>query len=177
MSILTAIVGLKLSGQTINTMTLGGLALAIGMLVDDATVEIENIDRNRAMGKPCSPRSSTAPVRSRRRHWRRPLDLHRLLPGVAAWGPAKFLFVPLALAVVFSMLTSYLLSRTLVPTMARYLLSEYHEENVGGGHQRWWKYGLETFVTWFRRALRSVQGRLPDDPGEKFIGERAGSSA
>ena len=68
LSILTAIIGLKLSGQTINIMTLGGLALAIGMLVDDATVEIENIHRNHAMENRCWWRSSTAPVRSRRRH-------------------------------------------------------------------------------------------------------------
>ena len=136
LSILTAIIGLKLAGQTINTMTLGGIALAVGMLVDDATVEIENIHRNQAMGKPL-----LAAILDGARQIATPTAVGTLaicivfFPVVLLTGVARFLFTPLALAVVFSMLTSYLLSRTLVPTMARYLLPENHLENVG--HGRW----------------------------------------
>ena len=121
LSILTAIVVLKLFGQTINTMTLGGIALAVGMLVDDATVEVENIHRNHAMNKPLLVRFSTAPQIAT------PTLVGTLsicivfFPVVLLSGVARFLFTPLALSVVYAMLTSYLLSRTLVPTMASYL--------------------------------------------------------
>jgi len=134
LSILTAIVGLKLSGQTINTMTLGGIALAVGMLVDDATVEIENIHRNQAMGKPL-----LVAILDGARQIATPTAVGTLaicivfFPVVLLTGVARFLFTPLALAVVYAMLTSYLLSRSLVPTMARYLLPEEHHENVMGG--------------------------------------------
>src|ERR1019366_3718246 len=128
LSILTAIIGLKLSGQTINIMTLGGLALAIGMLVDDATVEIENIHRNHAMGK-----SLLVAILDGASQIATPAFVGTLaicivfFPVVLLGGVARFLFTPLALAVVFAMLTSYLLSRTLVPTMAAHLLPEMHE--------------------------------------------------
>src|SRR5271163_5100086 len=136
LSILTAIIGLKLSGQTINTMTLGGIALAVGMLVDDATVEVENIHRNQAMHKPL-----LVAILDGASQIATPTFVGTLaicivfFPVVLLTGVAKFLFTPLALAVVFSMLTSYLLSRTLVPTMARLLLPEDHEETLGNG--RW----------------------------------------
>ena len=136
LSILTAIIGLKLSGQTINTMTLGGIALAVGMLVDDATVEVENIHRNQAMGKPL-----LVAILDGASQIATPTFVGTLaicivfFPVVLLTGVAKFLFTPLALAVVFAMLTSYLLSRTLVPTMARLLLPEDHEETLGNG--RW----------------------------------------
>ena len=162
LSILTAIIGLKLSGQTINIMTLGGLALAIGMLVDDATVEIENIHRNHAMGKPL-----LVAILDGASQIATPAFVGTLaicivfFPVFLLGGVAKYLFTPLAFAVVYSMLTSYLLSRTLVPSMARYLLSDSHEENVGGG-SGWWN----RFVTGFDRALRSLQGRLSERPGE-----------
>src|SRR6202162_6146548 len=136
LSILTAIVALKLTGQTINTMTLGGIALAVGMLVDDATVEIENIHRNHAMSKPL-----LAAILDGGSQIATPTFVGTLsicivfFPVVLLSGVARFLFTPLALAVVFSMLTSYLLSRTLVPTMARYLLPEKHEDHLGNG--RW----------------------------------------
>ncbi len=134
LSILTAIVGLKLTGQTINTMTLGGIALAVGMLVDDATVEVENIHRNHAMHKPL-----LVAILDGASQIAGPTFVGTLaicivfFPVVLLTGVAKFLFTPLALAVVFSMLTSYLLSRTLVPTMARLLLPEEHEDNLGAG--------------------------------------------
>src|SRR3984885_6554858 len=132
LSILTAIIGLKLSGQTINTMTLGGIALAVGMLVDDATVEVENIHRNQALDKPL-----LVAILDGASQIATPTFVGTLaicivfFPVVLLTGVAKFLFTPLALSVVFAMLTSYLLSRTLVPTMARLLLPEDHEENLG----------------------------------------------
>src|SRR5271168_3659762 len=136
LSILTAIIGLKLAGQTINTMTLGGLALAVGMLVDDATVEVGNIHRNHAMHKPL-----LVAILDGASQIAMPTLVGTLsicivfFPVVLLSGVARFLFTPLALAVVFSMLTSYLLSRTLVTTMARYLLPDTHEETLGSG--RW----------------------------------------
>ena len=131
LSILTSIIGLKLTGHTINLMTLGGLALAIGMLVDDATVEVENIHRNRGLGKPL-----TVAILDGARQVAVPAIVATLsicvvfFPVVLLWGPARFLFTPLALAVVIAMLASYLLSRTLVPTLARMLMaSEHHRDS------------------------------------------------
>src|SRR5271163_183118 len=131
LAILTAIVGLKLSGETINTMTLGGIALAIGMLVDDATVEVENIHRNHKMSKPL-----LVAILDGAHQIATPTLVGTLsicimfFPVVLLSGVARFLFTPLALSVVYAMLTSYLLSRTLVPTMASYLLPEQHREPV-----------------------------------------------
>src|SRR3984893_15509524 len=129
LEILTAIIGLNLSGQTMNTMTLGGIALAIGMLVDDATVEGENIHRNHVMNKPL-----LVAILDGAHQIATPTLVGTLsicivfFPVVLLSGVARFLFTPLALSVVYAMLTSYLLSRTLVPTMASYLLPEQHEE-------------------------------------------------
>ncbi|MGH8011188.1 MAG: efflux RND transporter permease subunit, partial [Candidatus Binataceae bacterium] len=134
LSILTAIIALKLADETINTMTLGGLALAVGMLVDDATVVIENIHRHHAMHKPL-----LVAILDGSEEIATPALIGTLaicivfFPVVLLFGVARFLFTPLALAVVFAMLTSYLLSRTLVPVMARYLLPETHAENTGSG--------------------------------------------
>lgn len=125
MSILVGICCLKLTGQTFNLMTLGGLSLVIGMLVDDATVEIENINRNRNENKPI-----LVAILDGARQVALPALAATLsicivfFPVVLLTGPAKFLFFPLALAVVFSMLASYLLSRTLVPTLSSMLLSK-----------------------------------------------------
>jgi multidrug efflux pump subunit AcrB len=122
-AILAGVVGLFLTGQTLNLMTLGGLALAVGMLVDDATVEVENIHRNRMMDKPL-----TVAILDGAHQVAVPALAATLticivfFPVVMLEGPARFLFTPLALAVVFSMLASYLLSRTLVPSLARRLL-------------------------------------------------------
>ncbi len=167
LSILTAIIGLKLSGQTINIMTLGGLALAIGMLVDDATVEIENIHRNHAMGKPL-----LVAILDGASQIATPAFVGTLaicivfFPVFLLGGVAKYLFTPLAFAVVYSMLTSYLLSRTLVPSMARYLLSEYHEENVGGG-TGWWNRFVTSFDAGFDRFKERYRMVL-----SKFIAQR-----
>ena len=122
-AILAGVVGLFMTGQTLNLMTLGGLALAVGMLVDDATVEVENIHRNRMMDKPL-----TVAILDGAHQVAVPALAATLticivfFPVVMLEGPARFLFTPLALAVVFSMLASYLLSRTLVPSLARRLL-------------------------------------------------------
>ncbi len=123
LSIFAAIICLNLAGDSINIMTLGGLALAIGMLVDDATVAVENIHRNRAQGKPL-----TVAVLDGSAQIAVPAIVSTLaicvvfFPVVLLYGAAKYLFTPLALAVVASMLASYLLSRTLVPVLSRMLM-------------------------------------------------------
>lgn len=129
LSVLTSMALLSSLGETINIMTLGGLALAVGILVDDATVEVENINRNLDQGKEiiqaildgASQIAVPALVST--------LSICIVfVPMFFLTGVPKYLFVPLAEAVVFAMLASYLLSRTLVPTMARYLLVEQTEE-------------------------------------------------
>src|SRR6202022_3872934 len=123
LAILVGLVGLFLSGQSLNLMTMGGLALAIGMLVDDAPVEVENIHRNRHLGKPL-----TVAILDGAQQIAVPALAATLticivfFPVVMLFGPARYLFTPLALSVVFSMLASYLLSRTLVPSLARLLM-------------------------------------------------------
>ena len=165
LSILTAIVGLKLTGQTINTMTLGGIALAVGMLVDDATVEVENIHRNHAMRKPL-----LVAILDGASQIAGPTFVGTLaicivfFPVVLLTGVAKFLFTPLALAVVFAMLTSYLLSRTLVPTMARLLLPEEHEDNLGAGL---WARVVRAFDARFEQVKHGYRFALA-----KFIARR-----
>jgi multidrug efflux pump subunit AcrB len=149
LSILTSIACLKLAGQTINTMTLGGIALAVGMLVDDATVEIENIHRNHAMDKPLLVAILDGAAQIATPTFVGTLSICIVFfPVVLLNGVARFLFTPLALAVVFAMLTSYLLSRTLVPTMASYLLPEKHQENHGTGP---WSRFLRGFEVGFER--------------------------
>src|SRR6476660_3457069 len=123
LSILTSIAILHMLNETVNVMTLGGLALAVGILVDDATVEIENIHRNLAQGKPI-----LRAILDGAQQIAVPAFVSTLcicivfVPVVFLTGAAKSLFTPLALAVVFAMLPSYLLSRTLVPTMIRFML-------------------------------------------------------
>jgi len=159
LSILTAIVVLKLSGQTINIMTLGGLALAVGMLVDDATVAIENIHRHHAMHKPLlvAILDGSAEIAT-------PAFIGTLaicivfFPVVLLYGVARFLFTPLALAVVYSMLTSFLLSRTLVPAMARYLMPETHDEAVGTGLWARFVSGFDRRFERFRDGYRELLG-------------------
>jgi multidrug efflux pump subunit AcrB len=131
LSILTSIILLGAIGQTINIMTLGGLALAVGILVDDATVEIENINRNLAQGK-----ETIQAILDGAQQIAVPAFVSTLsicivfVPMFFLTGVARYLFVPLAEAVVFAMLASYMLSRTLVPTMARYLLKAHEEESA-----------------------------------------------
>jgi multidrug efflux pump subunit AcrB len=131
LSILTSIVVLSALGETINIMTLGGLALAVGILVDDATVEIENINRNIAQGKVIEHAILDGAQQIAVPALVSTLSICIVfVPMFFLTGVARYLFVPLAEAVVFAMLASYLLSRTLVPTMAKYLLRG-HESEAG----------------------------------------------
>ena len=123
LSILTSLVCLNALGYTINVMTLGGMALAVGILVDDATVEIENIHRNLGMKKPI-----TRGILDGAQQIAVPAFVSTLcicivfVPVFLLTGAARYLFTPLALAVSFAMLASYLMSRTLIPTMVHYML-------------------------------------------------------
>jgi CzcA family heavy metal efflux pump len=167
LSILCSILTLSALGETLNIMTLGGLALAVGILVDDATVEIENIDRNLAQGKELKQAildgASQIAV---------PAFVSTLcicivfVPMFFLTGVAKFLFVPLAEAVVFAMLASYLLSRTLIPTLVMYLLKGHEHEDkfrVGTGWtapfkrlQIWFEIHFEKLRDAYHRTLRSA---------------------
>jgi CzcA family heavy metal efflux pump len=165
LSILTAIIALKLTGQTINTMTLGGIALAVGMLVDDATVEVENIHRNQAMHKPLLVAILDGASQIAGPTFIGTISICIVFfPVVLLTGVAKFLFTPLALAVVFAMLTSYLLSRTLVPSMARYLLPENHLEHIGEGV---WGRFVQGFDARFERVKEAYRFGLA-----KFVAVR-----
>ncbi len=132
LSILVSIIILWALGQTLNVMTLGGMALAVGILVDDATVEIENIHRNLHMRK-----RLVQAILDGAQQIAVPAFVATLcicivfVPVVFITGAAKYLFTPLAMAVVFAMMTSYLLSRTLVPTLTHYLLAS--EVEMYGG--------------------------------------------
>ena len=132
LSILTSIIVLSALGETINIMTLGGLALAVGILVDDATVEIENINRNIDQGK-----EIVQAILDGAQQIAVPAFVSTLsicivfVPMFFLSGVARYLFAPLAEAVCFAMLASYLLSRTLVPTMAKYLLVAQIDESHG----------------------------------------------
>ena len=131
LAILCSIVTLSALGETINIMTLGGLALAVGILVDDATVTIENIDRHLAEGKP-----KLDAIRDGAAQIAVPALVSTLcicivfVPVFFLSGVAKYLFAPLAEAVIFAMIASYILSRTLVPTLAMYWMKE--EPHAGG---------------------------------------------
>jgi multidrug efflux pump subunit AcrB len=130
LSILVSLICLGALGETINIMTLGGLALAVGILVDDATVEIENINRNLEEGKEVEQAILDGAAQIAIPAFVSTLSICIVfVPMFFMGGVAKFLFVPLAEAVVFAMLASYFLSRTVVPTMAKYLL---HEHDPGG---------------------------------------------
>src|SRR5947208_2056810 len=131
LSILVSIIVLGALGHSLNTMTLGGMALAVGILVDDATVEIENVHRNMAMKKPLRRAILDGAAQIATPAFVSTLSICIVfVPVVFLTGPAAYLFTPLALAVVFAMLASYFLSRTLVPTMVLYLLPA---ELVSGG--------------------------------------------
>src|SRR5579875_3373135 len=123
LSIFVSVLLLSALGETINIMTLGGLALAVGILVDDATVEIENIERNLAQGKEMKQAILDGASQIAVPAFVSTLSICIVfVPMFFLTGVARFLFVPLAEAVCFAMLASYVLSRTIVPTMAKYLL-------------------------------------------------------
>src|SRR5580693_3285942 len=135
LSILVSLIVLHLMDQTINVMTLGGLALAVGILVDDATVEIENTHRNMAMKKPL-----VRAVLDGAQQIAAPAFVSTLcicvvfVPVLLLTGAARYLFTPLAMAVVYAMMASYLLSRTLVPNMVHYLLRPEMKLYILGEH-------------------------------------------
>jgi multidrug efflux pump subunit AcrB len=135
LSILTGIIILWAMGQSLNTMTLGGMALAVGSLVDDATVEIENVHRNLGMRKPIRRAILDGAAQIAVPAFVSTLAICIVfVPVIFLTGPAASLFTPLALSVVFSMMTSYFLSRTLVPTMVLYLLPPELELYAEGEH-------------------------------------------
>ena len=137
LSILTSIIVLSALGETINIMTLGGMALAVGILVDDATVEIENINRNLAQGKEVEHAILDGAQQIAVPAFVSTLAICIVfVPMFFLSGVARFLFVPLAEAVVFAMLASYLLSQTLVPTMAKYLLRGHEAETQAASQSR-----------------------------------------
>src|SRR5213082_1842609 len=167
LSICVSIILLSALGETINIMTLGGLALAVGILVDDATVAIENIERNIAMGK-----DMKQAILDGSQQIALPAFVSTIcicivfIPMFFLSGVAKFLFVPLAEAVIFAMLASYFWSRTIVPTLAMYLLSaedEYRaDEHVGEKmgffrrYQQGFEQRFEAFRDGYRRALATA---------------------
>jgi multidrug efflux pump subunit AcrB len=134
LSILASLSVLSLLGETINVMTLGGLALAVGILVDDATVAIENIHRNIGLQKPLMTAILDGAGQIAIPTFVATIAICIVfVPVLLLTGTARYLFTPLAMAVVFAMLASYLLSRTLVPTMVAYLLrSEVGLYRIGG---------------------------------------------
>ena len=161
LAILVGLCGLFLSGNTLNLMTMGGLALAIGMLVDDATVAIESIHRNRHGGKPLTPAILDGSEQIAIPALAATLTICIVFfPVVLLEGPSRFLFEPLALGVVVSMLASYVLSRTLVPTLARMLMEKedlHHEgESFSARFNRWRDRGYARFQNGYGRALETV---------------------
>jgi multidrug efflux pump subunit AcrB len=164
LSILSSVIVLSLLGQTINIMTLGGLALAVGILVDDATVTIENIERYFEEGHP-----QRVAILEGAAQIAVPAMVSTLcicivfLPMFFLTGVSKFLFVPLAEAVVFAMLASYILSRTLVPTLAMYLLKAKQQSNGKPGFftrfQRGFEKGFERLRLSYQLFLTTVVHR------------------
>ena len=167
LSIATSLCILTALGETINVMTLGGLALAVGILVDDATVEIENTHRNMAEKKPLvraildSAQQVAAPA------FVSTLSICIVfIPVLLLTGAAKYLFTPLAMAVAFAMLASYFLSRTLVPTMMHFLLEKeiglYQDEGASEREARnnWvWRWHMK-FDHQFERMQHGYKNAL-----------------
>jgi CzcA family heavy metal efflux pump len=158
LSIFVSIILLGAIGQTINIMTLGGLALAVGILVDDATVEIENIERNLAMGKEMKQAILDGAQQIAVPAFVSTLSICIVfVPMFFLTGVAKFLFVPLAEAVSFAMLASYLLSRTLIPTLVMYIMRGHEHraeapKSFFGRFQR----GFERKFEDFRRGYEAL---------------------
>ena len=163
LSILTSLIVLSALGETINIMTLGGLALAVGILVDDATVEIENINRNLEQGKEPEHAILDGAAQIAVPAFVSTIAICIVfVPMFFLTGVARYLFVPLAEAVVFAMLASYFLSRTVVPTMAKYLLKPHApgegEMPAEGGNvfvrfQRSFEHRFEAFRAAYQRLL------------------------
>jgi multidrug efflux pump subunit AcrB len=167
LSIATSLIILTALGETINVMTLGGLALAVGILVDDATVEIENTHRNMGEGK-----ALVRSILDSAQQVAAPAFVSTLsicivfIPVVLLTGAAKYLFTPLAMAVAFAMLASYFLSRTLLPTMMHFMLGSeihlYQDEEAAAREEKtnWiWRWH-HTFDRQFERFRHGYKGTL-----------------
>ena len=158
-ALLTAVVLLRLAGQTINIMTLGGLALAVGVLVDEGTVLLENIHVHLDAGE-----NVAHAVHNASREVALPRLLAMLavlavfLPSFFMTGPAHSLFLPLSLAVGFAMLASYLLSSSLVPVLANWMLRPAGEEERSREHEG----GFARFAHRFERCARAGLGHESD---------------
>jgi CzcA family heavy metal efflux pump len=157
LSILTSLLILSLTGQTINIMTLGGLALAVGILVDDATVEIENAERQMAAGKPLEQA-----ILDSAQEIALPAFVSTLcicivfVPMFLLRGVPRYLFVPLAEAVIFALLASYFFSRTIVPTLMKFLMrGEVEHRTKDGSARAGW---FARFHERFERAFERLQG-------------------
>src|SRR6266403_2274685 len=156
LSILTSIIFLSVLGETINIMTLGGLALAVGILVDDYTVTIENIHGFLSKGKETEEAILLGAEQISVPALVSTLSICIVfVPMFLLTGVARYLFVPMAEAVVFAMLASYLLSRTLVPTMAKYLLKAHAGE--GSHTSAPSKNPLVLFQAWFERGFERIR--------------------
>ncbi|RYD31621.1 MAG: efflux RND transporter permease subunit, partial [Verrucomicrobiaceae bacterium] len=169
LAVLSSLAILSALGETINLMTLGGLSLAVGILVDDATVEIENVHRQMAMGKPL-----TRAILDGAQEIAGPAFISTLcicivfVPMFFLTGVARYLFVPLAEAVVFAMLASYVLSRTLIPTLVMWFYRNSPWHGHGGDEdaapvrgwkrpfvmvQRGFEHGFEKFRQFYQSLL------------------------
>jgi len=162
LSIFVSVILLNALGETINIMTLGGLALAVGILVDDATVEIENIERNLAMGKEMKRAILDGAMQIAVPAFVSTLCICIVfVPMFFLTGVARFLFVPMAEAVCFAMLASYLLSRTLIPTMVMYIMRG-HEHRAAeprtflGRFQRRFERGFAKFRAGYQQMLETT---------------------
>ena len=169
LSILTSVLLLSALGETFNIMTLGGLALAVGVLVDDATVELENIERNLGMKKELKQAILDGAQQIAVPAFVSTLAICIVfVPMFFLTGVARYLFVPMAEAVVFAMLASYLLSRTLVPTLVMYLLRGHEEDThrepttLPGRLQK-------RFDNWFGELRDSYRGTLESIMGHRGI--------
>src|SRR5262249_26116235 len=161
LSILASIIILNALGETINLMTLGGLALAVGILVDDATVTIENINRHLEEGHEVEPA-----IMEGSRQITIPALVSTLsicivfVPMFLLSGVARYLFVPLAEAVVFAMITSYILSRTLVPTLCKYWLRTAEQEREAAANPNAWQRFQRGFEARFAKLRDRYQSVL-----------------
>jgi CzcA family heavy metal efflux pump len=162
LSIFVSIIVLSALGQTINIMTLGGLALAVGILVDDATVEIENIERNLAQGKEMRQAILDGAAQIAVPAFVSTICICIVfVPMFFLTGVAKYLFVPLAEAVVFAMLASYFLSRTLIPTLVMYIMRGHEHKEAGpktfmGRFQRGFENGFDKFRNGYYQLLETT---------------------
>jgi multidrug efflux pump subunit AcrB len=155
LAILCSIIALGVLGQTINVMTLGGLALAVGILVDDATVAIENIHRNSQLGKPLLEAILDGAQQIAVPTFVSTLSICVVfVPVFFLTGAAGSLFAPLAMAVIFAMMASYLISRTLVPTLVRFAMEREH----GRAQPKW----LERITLGFERRFDAFKARYAE---------------